>query len=59
MKHEINIIQSKYHSIGSYRINKVSWCSYDDKKCILKDTVGYHIFIYLIISQIKINYLKF
>ena len=37
MKHEINRIQSKNHNIGSYRTNKISLSSFDDKKYILKD----------------------
>ena len=32
MRHEINRIQRKNHKIGSYRINKISLSSYDDKK---------------------------
>ena len=34
MKHEMNRIQSKDHNIGSHKINKISLCSYDDKKYI-------------------------
>ena len=30
IRHEMNRIQS--HNIGSYRINKISLSSYDDKK---------------------------
>ena len=37
MKHEINRFQSKNHNIGSYRTNKISLSSFDDKKYILKD----------------------
>ena len=37
MKHEINRIQSRNHNIGSYRTNKISLSSFDDKKYILKD----------------------
>ena len=33
----MNRIQSKNHNIESYRINKVSLSSYDDKKYILTD----------------------
>ena len=33
----MNRIQSKYHNMGSYRINAVSLFSYDDRKYILKD----------------------
>ena len=36
MKHEINRIQSKDHTIGSHTINKVSLSCYDDEKFILK-----------------------
>ena len=32
IRHEMNRIQSKCHNIGSYRINKISLSSYDDKK---------------------------
>ena len=32
MRHKMNKIQSKDHNIGSYRINKISLSSYDDKK---------------------------
>ena len=37
MRQEMNRIQSKDHNVGSYRINKISLSSYDDKKHILKD----------------------
>ena len=37
MRQEMNRIQSKDHNLGSYRINKISLSSYDDKKHILKD----------------------
>ena len=37
MRHEINRIRSKDHSIGSYRISKISLSSFDDKKYIIKD----------------------
>ena len=33
----MNRIQSKNHTIKSYRINKISLSSYNDKKYILKD----------------------
>ena len=32
MRHEMNRIQSNDHSIGSYRINKISLSFFDDKK---------------------------
>ena len=35
--HEMNRIQSKDNNIGSYRINKISLSSYDDKRYIPKD----------------------
>ena len=31
----MNRIQSKYHKIGTYEINKVSWSCFDDKIYIL------------------------
>ena len=37
MRHEMNRIQSKNHTIKSYRINKFPLSSYNDKKYILKD----------------------
>ena len=35
MRHEINRIQSKDHNIGSYRINKLYFSSFKDKKYVL------------------------
>ena len=40
MRHEMNRIPSKDHDIGSYRINKISLPSYNDKKYIVED--GYN-----------------
>ena len=37
IRHEMNRIQSKDDNIGSYRINKISLPSYNDKKYILKN----------------------
>ena len=37
MRDEMNRIQSINHNIGSHRINKISFPSYDDKKYILKE----------------------
>ena len=37
MRHEMNRIQSQDHNMGSYRVNKISLSSYDDKKYILRD----------------------
>ena len=37
MRHEINIIQRKDHNIATYRINNISFPSYNDKKHILED----------------------
>ena len=37
MRHEMNRIQSKNHTIKSYRINKFPLSSCNDKKYILKD----------------------
>ena len=37
MRHEMNRNQTKDHNIGSYRINKIYFSSYDDKKYILED----------------------
>ena len=34
MRHKMNRIQSKNHTIGLYRINKISLSSYDEKKNI-------------------------
>ena len=50
----MNKIQSRDYDIGSYRINKLSLWSYGDKRYILKDIVGYHIFIDLPINYMKI-----
>ena len=33
----MNRIQSQDHNMGSYRVNKISLSSYDDKKYILRD----------------------
>ena len=63
MRHEMNRSQSKDHNVESYRINKISLSSYDDKKDILKD--GYNrlskmgivsspIFINLLVNHVKI-----
>ena len=37
MRQETNMIQNKDQNIRSYKINKISFCSYDDKKYIVKD----------------------
>ena len=31
LKHSMNWIQSKYHKIGTYEINKISLSCFDDK----------------------------
>ena len=63
MRHEMNRSQSKDHNVESYRINKISLSSYDDKKGIPKDgynrlskigVVGFPIFINLLVNHIKI-----
>ena len=57
MKHEMNRIQSKNHSIGLYRINKISLSSHDDKNIYLKmDIVDYHSFINVLVNHIKNNF---
>ena len=37
MRHGMNRIPTKYHDIGTYRINKISLSCYDDKTHILED----------------------
>ena len=55
MTHETNRIQSKVHNIRTYRINKVYLSCYNDKKYIYltMHTVGYHIFINLLVNHRK------
>ena len=50
----MNRIQSEDHNIGSYRINKICFSSYDDKNIYLKmDKTDYHIFLNLRVKHIK------
>ena len=37
MRHEMNRIESKSHNKGYYRINKISFSSYNDKIYLLGD----------------------
>ena len=57
----MNRIQNNNRNIGSYRINKISLSSYDDKKYLLRDAyiVGYHIFINRLVNLIKNSFLKY
>ena len=53
LRHSINRIQTKDHSIGTYEINKISSSCLDDKINILMDMIDYH---YLLV--IRVNYIK-
>ena len=59
----MNRIQSKNLDIGLYRTNKISLSSYDDNIYIhiyiyiyiyMMDIAGYHIFINVLVNDIKI-----
>ena len=53
LRHSINRIQTKDHSIGTYEINKISSSCPDDKINILMDMIDYHYFL-----VIRVNYIK-
>ena len=53
LRHSINRIQTKDHSIGTYEINKISSSYLDNKINILMDMIDYH---YLLV--IRVNYIK-
>ena len=39
MRHVFNVILSKGHQVGSYRVNKISLSCFDDKRYILDDGI--------------------
>lgn len=52
----MNKIQSKDHYIGSCKINKISFSSYDDKNIYLKMAIAdFHIFINLLVHHTKVT----
>ena len=53
LRHSINRIQTKDHSIGTYEIKKISSSCPDDKINILMDMIDYHYFL-----VIRVNYIK-
>ena len=55
MKHEMKRIQSKNDNIDSYRVNKMSLPSYDDKNYILKGGSNLDLIYYLILIHLLIN----
>ena len=40
IKHNIKIIQSKLHRIGTFNVCKISTSCFDDKRCVLDDGVN-------------------
>ena len=39
VRHEMKRFQSKKHSIGAYKVNKISLSCFDDKKYVLDDGI--------------------